>query len=445
MQSSISEDVFMLMLGLYELAPTPTFGDTAMRSLGFIFRAYPSFTQRPRMATVIQRTLSKGSVPERELVLKIILELLATEQKRAAPEVMKRKPGTTIAVKAAPSPQKKVDMSELVGNTETFADSGVSAALIQSYLDLILRASREIEHAFLQRAAMEILKFTVQQGLSHPLQCVPTLIALETVADETIASKALYLHDYLASKHASILAARYLDFTRASFDFQRVVCTGPVRGEHREVETCEAHADSLSGYRTAATSGAPTALLRHWYTLVRDKRNTRLDFLKAITRGLDVNTASGKCTELHVTFARYIADNLAVLEYKTLEEVFVVLAQLRTMLGVTGMMVLQYVEDELAADAGDSDDEGEQSDEEAAAPEQDSMLDKMVSQQQVARPDFADTSPQDESNDASQAGPAPATRAPKWPMFSTARAALVMGTCIVLRNHLKAVYGISEA
>jgi hypothetical protein len=30
-------------------------------------------------------------------------------------------------------------------------------------------------------------------------------------------------------------------------------------------------------------------------------------------------------------------------------------------------------------------------------------------------------------------------------MFSTARAALVMGTCIVLRNHLKAVYGISEA
>lgn len=74
--------------------------------------------------------------------------------------------------------------------------------------------------ASVQRAAAEIIKQVVMQGLAHPLQCVPTLIALETSSDEAIAARAFHLHSHLSSKHGSILAARYLDLAKASFEFQ---------------------------------------------------------------------------------------------------------------------------------------------------------------------------------------------------------------------------------
>lgn len=84
----------------------------------------------------------------------------------------------------------------------------------------------------IQRVGAEIIKQVVMQGLAHPLQCVPTLIALETSPDAAIASRALHLHNHLSSKHGSILAARYLDLARASFDFQlKQTSYSDLRGE----------------------------------------------------------------------------------------------------------------------------------------------------------------------------------------------------------------------
>lgn len=91
---------------------------------------------------------------------------------------------------------------------------------MQRYLEHILESAKDMARPSVQRTAAEIIKQVVMQGLAHPLQCVPTLIALETSPDESIAARALHLHSHLASKHGSILAARYLDLARASFEFQ---------------------------------------------------------------------------------------------------------------------------------------------------------------------------------------------------------------------------------
>lgn len=80
-----------------------------------------------------------------------------------------------------------VNMDELVGNTDGFADSGygiripvvrcflmnyhfsVSSAIVQRYLGPILEAALS-QHQQIQSAAIDVLSFTIKQGLAHPLQ-----------------------------------------------------------------------------------------------------------------------------------------------------------------------------------------------------------------------------------------------------------------------------------
>jgi len=78
-------------------------------------------------------------------------------------------------------------MEELVGNTDGFADSGwvlvyflesamliheccsVSSAIVQRYLDHVLDAALS-SNAQMQAVAIDVLSFTIKQGLAHPLQ-----------------------------------------------------------------------------------------------------------------------------------------------------------------------------------------------------------------------------------------------------------------------------------
>ena len=60
-------------------------------------------------------------------------------------------------------------MDELVGNTDGFADSGVASAVVQRYMNHILDAALS-RNAVIQGSAIDILTFTIKQGLAHPLQ-----------------------------------------------------------------------------------------------------------------------------------------------------------------------------------------------------------------------------------------------------------------------------------
>ena len=77
-------------------------------------------------------------------------------------------------------------MEELIGNTDGFAESGlvqlcpcilqvltvglsVSSAIVQRYLPQILEAALN-RYPQIQAAALDILSYTVKQGLAHPLQ-----------------------------------------------------------------------------------------------------------------------------------------------------------------------------------------------------------------------------------------------------------------------------------
>ena len=105
----------------------------------------------------------------------------------------------------------------------------MTSAIVQRYLDHVLEAALS-QKASIQTVAIDVLTFTVKQGLAHPLQSFPVIVALETSPIISINNRASALHAILQGKHASLLNARYTVSARKAFEYQKKIVAGSVQG-----------------------------------------------------------------------------------------------------------------------------------------------------------------------------------------------------------------------
>ncbi|TFK69516.1 protein rad9 [Pluteus cervinus] len=310
---SIVEHIYDSLLRLYEKFTNVTLRNRILQCLGFLFRAQPTLMTKDRSAIIMDAIFNSPEQEGRARLLKIMQDFLLSEAAKHA-----------TAVKENSKSQNKpieVNMDELVGNTDGFADSGVSSAIVQRYLGPILEAALS-QNLQIQAAAVDVLSFTIKQGLAHPLQSFPVIVALETSPSSNLSNRASALHTLLHGKHASLLNTRYIISARASFDYQKKITTGLVQGFRLQ--------------------GTPVALLQRWYSHVREKRPTRQEFLKAMVKVFQDNP-SNQSSQDDVDFVRYMAENFSAFEYKTQEEVITVIKHLTTVLSTTGMQLLETV------------------------------------------------------------------------------------------------------
>ncbi|KAI0629898.1 hypothetical protein C8Q77DRAFT_1139118 [Trametes polyzona] len=390
---SVTEHVYMCLLKLYEKYDDSGLRGRILQCLGFLFRAQPALMTAEPSAKIMDAIFSSPVEEARGRLLKILQDFLMSEAaKHAANEKAVAGPkGKTTA--------GKVNMEELIGNTEGFADSGVSSAIVQRYLDKILDAALS-ENLQIQGAAVDILTFTIKQGLAHPLQSFPVIVALETSANPALSSRASALHTILHSKHTSLLNARFVNSARASFDYQKRIAPGAVKG-----------------YRM--TPG-PSALLQRWYALAREKRAMRQDFLRALVKVFDVEL--GKSSQDDVDFTRYMAENFASFEYKTQEEPLTVIKSLTAVLSTAGMQLVE-------------------------------MLSPSHLLTQLHAPTVPQAAGQDvtmaDASGVAEAAPPPETAVPVVPSVGVQdlglmRSSVIVAMIMLLKAHLKALYGISE-
>ncbi|KAI0734724.1 hypothetical protein C8Q72DRAFT_321316 [Fomitopsis betulina] len=309
-KGSIIEHVYNSLLKLYHNYADVGLRGRILQCLGFLFRAQPALMTAEPSAVVMDAIFAAPEEEGRARLLRILQDFLVSEAaKHAAKEKANARPKTSAST--------TVNMEELVGNTDGFAESGVSSAIVQRYLDPILQAALSPNPA-IQLAAVDILSFTIKQGLAHPLQSFPVIVALETSPNTSLSTRASALHGILHGKHTSLLNSRFVVSARASFDYQKNL-----------------HPGQIQGYRMLPS---PTALLHRWYSLVREKRATRQDFLKSLVKVFDVE-ASAKTDD--IDFVRYMAENFGAFEYKTHEEVLTVLKYLTAVLSTAGMQLVE--------------------------------------------------------------------------------------------------------
>ncbi|CED83634.1 Sister chromatid cohesion protein SCC2/Nipped-B [Phaffia rhodozyma] len=310
-KNNISDYIFRLIHSFRALPVIPAVSRAMIQSLGFLFREFPTFMVEAISLRLMDDMFASGDLETIGVLLNSIQDFLISQAARlpAQPDGSSR----------------EVNMTELIGDTETFAESGVGSTIVQRYLPKILDAALHLQTQYI---AMEILTFTVKQGLAHPIQSAPIIIALETSADLHVASRAFSLHAILHHKHGSIINSRFFETARVCYDYQVKSAHGVVRGFRLTIQT-------------SSVEPTPLALLRHWYGLLRDKRLLRKDFLRFLLRPfeVDLSTSPNKLifSKNDVGFCLFLADNLATLEYKTQEEVLIVIHYLTSVISVTGM------------------------------------------------------------------------------------------------------------
>ncbi|ORY37374.1 sister chromatid cohesion C-terminus-domain-containing protein, partial [Leucosporidium creatinivorum] len=305
----ISEYIYTLLVKLYSLPVGPQVQSSALNSLGFLFRAYPTLMLNPSSTTIMDSVFKTGT-PQLQLQLLKILQDFLTSQAKAS---------TASTQKA----EKGVKIDELVGNVDGFADSGVASAVSQRYIDQILSASVSVNPQ-VQRVAVDILTSVARSGFSHPLAISPTLVALTTSADHQIASKGYATLSLLHQKHASLLATRFAEPAKTAHSYARAVAGQEV----------------VHGYRD-------DPVLSHfgrWYSLLqKEKRTLQHDYLKTLSRMFEMEPGA-PCSEDDVSLARYVAEALSTLEFKRLEEPMIIISYLNSALAVAGLQVLHLLE-----------------------------------------------------------------------------------------------------
>ena len=211
---------------------------------------------------------------------------------------------------------------------------------------------------------------------------MPVLIALEAGDDVALAKRAYALHLALHTKHAELVHTRFIEGARTTLHYLRQLSVS----------------STPSGYRG---TDPPVSALASWYGLLRDKRKHKLDFVKALARAFAVDPALA-VTQDDVDLARFVADVLATLDYKTQEECFVLVAELDRALGAVGMQTSHLLRERLGDDA---DDDGPPS-----------------SPSQRVIPSSSSVS-----------------------LASLARCSVVLSLAIILRDHLKVLYKLTDA
>jgi cohesin loading factor subunit SCC2 len=419
--NSILDTICKMLVGLYS-AESEGWQVIALQNLGLLLRSYPHLWTREDVTQLLDGIFASDNLRLRELVIRSLSEYLTKEHEKKAAEV------EALSLKMPHSAKKRVDMEQLVGNTEVFADSSVSTQLIQRYLSAVLKGALNGDMPVTQRLSLDILSHTVIRGLSHPLQCLPALIALETANDQRIAAKAAHMHGHLASKHGTILAVRYLDHARAAFNFQATNSGTNLLSD--EVSAPIQKRSALRGFRGAEE---PRALLQSWYNLIKDRRQPRLDFIKAMTKVFDVDPSSDVSSET-VRFAIFVADNLAVMEYKGQEELLLLIHELKTILSVGGMQAL-FVAQRTLEELEDEDVDG------GILSGAASSAGSEMKSTSVSMGSFEDSP----SRVGRRAVRAPTLSDVSQHKEHASKAAQIFTVVLLLRNHLKWLYNLPES
>ncbi|KAJ9107636.1 hypothetical protein QFC21_001096 [Naganishia friedmannii] len=312
-QGSIKQYVYELLLNLWEQTIDSGIRHAIIQGLSVIFRAYPTMMIEDASTTLMDQCFSTDATdPETVLrMLTLLHECLSADKEEVGPNDKANRDEKQLG-------DGNIDITRLIGNTSNFAESGVNSAIVQRYLQKILESALSV-FADIQKVAMDILALTIDQGLAHPMQSVPVLISLETSESEAISEKAFGLHSILQNKHASIINSRYLESVKMAFQYRQTLNL------------------PVSGYR----GGSPAiAMLDRWYSLMKEKRVWKQDFLKQMCRAFDFDGSQPDVSPATVELQVFIADNLALLDYKNMEEVFQVLQQMKQILSVSGQQVL---------------------------------------------------------------------------------------------------------
>uniref|UniRef100_A0A2K6N2H0 Nipped-B protein n=1 Tax=Rhinopithecus bieti TaxID=61621 RepID=A0A2K6N2H0_RHIBE len=284
----------------------------AIIGLGFAFIQHPSLMFEQEVKNLYNNILSdkNSSVNLKIQVLKNLQTYLQEEDTR---------------MQQADRDWKKVAKQEDLKEMGDVS-SGMSSSIMQLYLKQVLEAFFHTQSS-VRHFALNVIALTLNQGLIHPVQCVPYLIAMGTDPEPAMRNKADQQLVEIDKKYAGFIHMKAVAGMKMSYQVQQAI------------NTCLK--DPVRGFRQDESS---SALCSHLYSMIRGNRQHRRAFLISLLNLFD-DTA-----KTDVTMLLYIADNLACFPYQTQEEPLFIMHHIDITLSVSGSNLLQSFKESMVKD-----------------------------------------------------------------------------------------------
>ncbi|KAJ3100902.1 Sister chromatid cohesion protein 2 [Phlyctochytrium planicorne] len=332
---SITESVYEVMLA-FTSTGMPQLTSYSLLALGHIFTSHPRIMLRDDARALMDRVFQSGEIQQRVDLIKLFEEFLVAEQSKID-TVKEEKLDTKEAGRA-------LDIKVLVGNAEEMGDAGVSSQLMQLYLERILWCMLST-NTLLSTAAFNVVALITEQGLVHPLDCLPSLVAVQAHPDASIRDRACIIYDKLAAKYDSFIHTKNSDCVKKVFEY---LCS--LRTQESFFEDPSAW---ISGYmRTtlvieSTAQDTTVAVLESFYSRIPEKYGRKMDFIVSQIRRIVDCIPREEISMNDVIFARFIAENFAFFDYKSFAEVQRVVIGVEEGLAVLSEDVLKEVDETL--------------------------------------------------------------------------------------------------
>ncbi|XP_065070069.1 nipped-B-like protein A isoform X2 [Rhopilema esculentum] len=280
----------------------------AIMAVGFVCMTKPEYLLRNDCKSLYQQILSDQyqSARGKCMLLKSLQNHLMEEEARMTQSEGRKKK------------LKKQKVKEEDGNIKEFGDTqaGTTSAFMQVMLKSILDTFFNAD-AMVRLAAVQVIGLILRQGLIHPAQCVPYLIAAGTDDDKMIRAKAEQALADIHKRHAAFIHMKAVQGIKLSYQLQKLIqCTN-------------------GGYLQGFREGDPrSAFTSHVYSMVRPNKQYRRPLLQTMLKQFDDQ-------KNEIDFLYYLAENLAYLPYVTQEEPLFVMHHCDMVVSVTGAGYLQ--------------------------------------------------------------------------------------------------------
>ncbi|KAJ3215578.1 Sister chromatid cohesion protein 2 [Dinochytrium kinnereticum] len=331
---SVAISLYEITLAFASPRLSPLLISYSLQALGHLFSIQPRIMLRDDARRLMDGVFQSGAAGQKIDLIKVFEEFLLSEQSRI----------DTSKAKGEGKQAEGIDLQVLVGNAEEMGDSGVSSQLMQLYLERVLSCMLSPDSG-LSSAAFNVVALILEQGLVHPLNCMPSLVAMQASPDMMIRERACSIYESLVNKHDSFIHTRNAECVKRVFDYLASMRPNANVFDSDEAWVSGTTIEVIAGEESTGKDRL-VAVLEKFYSKIPYKRGRKTDFLLTLVRTVQLTYSSGGSANMaEVRFARFVVENLALLEYKTLEEVLHIIYCIDQVLSMSGEEMFSEVAD----------------------------------------------------------------------------------------------------
>lgn len=291
----------------------------ALSSIGLICQSSPLLFNLAQVSDVFQRALMEGQPDLQNIVLSSFKEFFIMQEAQASIKneaQQQQADGTAMA------------NGKLGGSMKASESDGASALIAQRFLHKILSIALASQDAS-ALTATEVVASINRQGLVHPKESGPALVALETSTNSVIADIAYHAHSDLHQQHESMFEREYMRAILEAYRYQRDIVHEPL------------------GFRTSPYASK----LHSMFEIIKSSKSKYQkkfisNYCSKIDFDVDKLDLSGDVpASLHL--ARFLIENLAFFDYGRIDELLHTIACMEKIVADTGSGVSHNINTEV--------------------------------------------------------------------------------------------------